>query len=437
MTSTIDPITAEQLADWVGDVHERTILLVDDLTDTQMMGPQMEIVNPLLWEIGHTAWFFEKLALRNILGRQPARLDYDDLFDSIAVVHDVRWDLPLPTRGETFQYMRQIRDSILDALQTDGDNEPLRFHIRYSVYHADMHTEAYTYMRQTLDYPPPKFATEKPTDMTAPITGDVEITGGDFFLGASRDEPFVFDNEKWGQAVNVEPFAIARAAVTQAEFLAFVEDDGYQRQELWSEEGWQWREQESAQQPVYWRRESNGNWSRRDFDHWLALEPNLPMLHVNWFEANAYCRWAGRRLPSEAEWELAAAAEFDSAGCLTERKRRYPWGDEIPTHQNANLNWQAMGTVPVSALVAGDSASGCRQMLGNVWEWTDSTFASFPGFVHDAYKEYSIPWFHSRKVLRGGSWATRSRLIRSGYRNYYTPDRRDVWAGFRTCAVDG
>jgi iron(II)-dependent oxidoreductase len=224
--------------------------------------------------------------------------------------------------------------------------------------------------------------------------------------------------------------------VTQSEFARFVEEGGYQRREWWSEEGWRWREVSGAEQPLYWQREAPGRWLRRAFDRMVPLEPHRPALHVNWHEAEAYCRFAGRRLPTEAEWEMAASAEPTADGQgIRERKRRYPWGDAQPTPVLANLDWCAPGCVDVGALPAGDSAFGCRQMVGNVWEWTSSTFLPYPGFVVDPYKEYSEPWFGTRKVLRGGCWATRSRLIRNTWRNFYTPDRRDVWSGFRTCAV--
>jgi len=158
----------------------------------------------------------------------------------------------------------------------------------------------------------------------------------------------------------------------------------------------------------------------------VPLEPHRPVIHVNWYEADAYCRWAGRRLPSEAEWEAAAAGE---------PKRRFAWGDDEPTPQRANLDGAALGCVGVSARAAGDSACGCRQLIGNVWEWTADDFLPYPGFVVDPYKEYSAPWFGDHKVLRGGCWATRGRLLRNTWRNFYKPDRRDVFAGFRTCAV--
>jgi iron(II)-dependent oxidoreductase len=175
---------------------------------------------------------------------------------------------------------------------------------------------------------------------------------------------------------------------------------------------------------------------QRNFDEWVALDDRLPVIHVNWHEASAYCRWADRRLPTEAEWEMAASVGRPSNGRgLTTRKRRYPWGDDSPTPERANLDWRAMGCIAVDALPAGDSAFGCRQMIGNVWEWTASDFNPYPGFFPGPYREYSEPWFGDHKVLRGGCWVTRSRLIHNTYRNFYTPDRRDVWAGFRTCAL--
>jgi iron(II)-dependent oxidoreductase len=257
-----------------------------------------------------------------------------------------------------------------------------------------------------------------------------------FLLGAVPKAEFAFDNEKWAHPVEVKPFAIARTPVTQEEFRAFVEDRGYLREELWTPEGWAWRERAGAEHPVYWRKESSGGWLRRDFDRWIGLEPYRPVIHVNWHEAQAYCRWAGRRLPTEAEWEAAASVE-EASRAAASRRRRYPWGERPPDAKRANLDSNRLGCVSVGALPEGDSAAGCRQMLGNVWEWTESNFLPYPGFAPDPYKEYSEPWFRTHKVLRGGCWATRARLLSNTYRNFYMPDRRDVWAGFRTCRLDG
>ena len=434
------PSRVSELSGWVSDARRRTIELVADLSDEQMIGPRLPNVNSLLWEIGHTAWFQEKWVLRHVCGEKPYRADGDSLYDSTAIPHDTRWDLPLPSRETTLAYLEAARNRVLEKL---GEREPsadLLYHVQYTVFHEDMHNEAFAYARQTLGYPAPRLSHSAAEDTAGeetadvPLPGDVAAPGGEFLLGAAPDEPFVFDNEKWEHPVEVKPFAIARAPVTQAEFLAFVEDGGYAREDLWTREGWVWREAIAADHPVYWRKESSGNWLRRDFDRWVRLEPHRPVIHVNWQEAQAYCRWAGRRLPTEAEWEAAAVGEaIPGGGKLSSRKWHYPWGENFSGADRANLDGRALGCIGVGALAAGDSAAGCRQMLGNVWEWTESDFLPYPGFVADPYKEYSEPWFGTHKVLRGGCWATRSRLLRNTYRNYSTPERRDIWAGFRTC----
>jgi iron(II)-dependent oxidoreductase len=420
-----------QLIDWVRDARARTLALIADLDDDQMLGPRLDIVNPLLWEIGHVTWFQEKWVLRREPDVPSIRPDADALYDSAAIAHDTRWRLPLPDREQTLGYLSAVRDRVIERLRRpEADADDVYFTM-LSVFHEDMHTEAFTYTRQTLGYPAPRFGISRPlTGLGSPKPrNDVEFTGGAFDLGAAPGEPFVFDNEKWAHRVELAPFAISSTAVTQAEFAEFVDAGGYQDCRLWSDAGWHWRMEAEAAHPVYWRREGPGRWLRRDFDRWVALEPDRPVIHVNWHEADAFCRWAGCRLPTEAEWE---AATSDGAGS---GKRRFPWGDDFPTASRANLEWQAMGCVNVDDLPAGDSAGGCRQMIGNVWEWTASDFVPYPGFVADPYREYSEPWFGTHKVLRGGCWATRARLLRNTWRNFYRPQRRDVFAGFRTCAI--
>jgi gamma-glutamyl hercynylcysteine S-oxide synthase len=429
MSSTVP--TGRQLTDWVTDARRRTLELIADLDDRQLLGPRLDIVNPLLWEIAHVAWFQERWVLRHGLGLDPVRPDADALWDSSAVPHEIRWDLPLPGRGGSLEYMAAVHERVLEHVAR-GDPDPrLAYLIAYTVFHEDMHGEAFTYTRQTLGYPAPVLSApraEPATSHRGGLTGDVSIPGGTLDLGATADDGFVFDNERWAHPVAVPPFRIARAAVTQGDFADFVEDGGYVRDELWSEDGWRCRQATGAAHPLHWRREGH-SWLRRDFDRWVALESDRAMIHVSWYEAEAYCRWAGRRLPTEAEWEMAASLGDGAA------KRRFPWGDAAPTSERANLDGGALGCLPADDLPAGDSALGCRQMIGNVWEWTANTFGPYPGFTPDMYRDYSEPWFGTHKVLRGGCWATRSRLLRNTWRNFYPPDRRDVWAGFRTCAL--
>jgi iron(II)-dependent oxidoreductase len=431
------------------EARRRTLALVGDLDPVQMIGPRLDIVNPLLWEIGHVAWFQEYWVLRHLHGRQPLLANGDALYDSAKVAHETRWDLPLPSKSGTLAFMQNVLDEVMDLCESEKNSQRIEeaaYFLSLVLLHEDMHDEAIAYTRQTLGYSKPKFADGRETatvrqtnqirEEPSPETlGDAVIPGGRFVLGSAPDRPFIFDNEMDAHEVEVEPFAISRTAVTNAEFAAFVEDRGYERRELWIEEGWRWRRRAGAQHPVYWQRERN-KWFCREFNEGVPLDDHLPVLHVNWYEADAYCRWAGRRLPTEAEWEMAASTEPAANGRgVADRKRRFPWGDEPPTAEHANLDWRAMGCVDVRLLPAGDSAFGCRQMIGNVWEWTATDFGPYPGFVPGPYKEYSAPWFGDHKVLRGGCWTTRLRLIHNAYRNFYPPVRRDVWAGFRTCAL--
>jgi iron(II)-dependent oxidoreductase len=427
----VTPPIPETLAKWVKDSRKRTLELIADLDDSQLLGPMLPILNPLLWEIGHVAWFQEKWVLRHANRRSPLRADADVLYDSAAVAHDTRWGLPLLSREQTLRYMAAVEEQVLERMAQHPREDEIYFTL-LAVFHEDMHTEAFTYTRQTLGYTCPRLSDcrEKVSDAgEAPWSGDAAVAGSTYSLGADPGESFVFDNEKWAHPVPLEPYAVARAPVTQAEFAAFVDDGGYARAELWSRAGWDWRQKTAAERPVYWQRERSG-WQRRDFDRWVPLEPYRPVHHINWYEAEAYCRWAGRRLPTEAEWEAAA-----SESVANRSKRRFPWGAEAPTAQCANLDAKSLGCVGVAAHPAGDSPYGCRQMIGNIWEWTADDFGPYPGFVPDPYKEYSAPWFGDHKVLRGGCWATRGRLLRNTWRNFYRPERRDVFAGFRTCAL--
>lgn len=429
-------VEGEQLAQWVRDARQRTMDLVADLDDDQLVGPLLPTVNPLLWEIGHLSWFSEKFVLRDALGQPPILPQADAIWDSGAIPHDTRWNLTLPSRAETLAYMERVRDRIVERVLDPACTDVVRHFARYTVFHEDTHTEAITYTRQTLGYPAPTvpgLAGTSTADADAGgLAGDVQIPGGVHLLGALRSDPFVYDNEKWAHPVDVAPFAIARAPVTQGEFAAFVDDGGYTRPELWGA-GEDWLQTSGATHPLYWRREGDG-WMRRHFDRWVPLEPARPVMHLCYWEAAAFCRWAGRRLPTETEWEVAAGAEPDGGG-FRDARRPAPWGAREATPDDANLDWRAMDTVDVAAHAAGDSAFGVRQMFGNVWEWTASTFRPYPNFEQDAYRDNSWPWFaEGRKVLRGGAWATRARYVRTTYRNYFTPDRRDVIAGFRTCA---
>jgi iron(II)-dependent oxidoreductase len=435
--------SAATLVALLDEARGRLLALVADLREEQLRVPLLPILNPFLWEIGHVAWFQEKWNLRRAAGaaapsalQSSLRADADALFDSAAIAHDTRWQLAVPRRDDVLAYLAGVLAATKERLRPDADD---LYFAQLALFHEQMHVEALAYTRQTLALPRPSFTQVADAATSGPsrdavraagfgagtLPGDVEVAGGSFSIGARPTGHFVFDNEKWEHAVAIAPFRIARAAVTQGEFAEFVDAGGYTRRDLWSDDGWKWREQERAEAPVYWRRESNGRWLRRRFDEWRPIAESAAMVHVNWFEADAWCRWRGRRLPTEAEWELAASGR---------ERRLFPWGDSNPTPRHAHLDARFAEPVDVAACADGDSAFGCRQMLGNVWEWTSSTFEPYPGFVVDPYAEYSQPWFGWHKVLRGGCLVTSPWLIRNTWRNWYTPDRRDVWAGFRSCA---
>jgi iron(II)-dependent oxidoreductase len=423
------------------DARQRSLALMHDILDARELGPRLAIVNPPLWELGHLGFFHDYFALRGLYELPDYQLaDADRLFDSSSIAHDDRWALPLPSRETTLDYLSRVEQAMLERLPEGEASAAQSYVYQLTTLHEDMHGEAFLYTRQTLGDPPPALGNPAPDQhpgevAAGPLPGDVAIPGGHHLLGSDDSVPFRFDNEKPPMAVEVAPFQIARAPVTNAEFAAFVADGGYARREWWSEAGWQWRERQALEAPIYWRQGGHHGWEERTFDRWQPLPPHQPVVHVSWHEAQAWCQWAGRRLPTEAEWEVAASRVPTADGTsLAPGKRRYPWGEAPPDAHRANLDAWRLGRVDVAAFADGDSAFGCRQMLGNVWEWTASPFAPFPGFTPELYRDYSAPWFREgRQVLRGGAWATRSRLIHNAYRNFFTPDRHDTLAGFRTC----
>jgi formylglycine-generating enzyme required for sulfatase activity len=256
--------------------------------------------------------------------------------------------------------------------------------------------------------------------------GAVRIEAGPFPLG-EPDAEFAYDNERPQHVVHVPAFEIDRTPVTNGAFLDFVEDGGYRRRELWTPEGWAWRQSHGVELPLYW----TGDGRVRRFDRTEPLDPDLPVMHVSWYEADAYARWRGARLPTEEEWEKAASWD-EAAG----EKRRLPWGNEPPDDSRANLDQLAFGPAPAGAFPEGASPYGVLGMVGDCWEWTASDFRGYPGFRAWPYREYSEVFFGgSHKVLRGASWASRPSVARTTFRNWDLPQRRQLFAGFR-CVVD-
>jgi iron(II)-dependent oxidoreductase len=411
------------------DARDYTLQLYAHLTPQQREFPYLPTVNPPAWELAHVGWFQEFWCLRFRDREQPlpARLEQADAWlNSSIIAHRQRWELPQLTWEAALSYLARELADTLAAVEQASDEQ--RYFFKLALLHEDMHGEALLMALQTLGLPEPKF-TRRPTlplpKPSPPTRTEVEYEGGEFGMGAEPGADFAFDNERPAHRVKVAPFALSVTQVTNAEFAQFVEAGGYGREQYWTQAGWQWRAQENVAAPRYWRREGE-QWMVRRFDQWEALAPDDPVMHVNAFEAEAYCSFVGRRLPSEAEWEFAVRAG------LRPGEDRYPWGFAAPAWGSVNLNGMYGRPVHVCALPGTDTRASVRQLLGNTWEWTSTPFAAYPGFTPDYYKEYSQPWFGTHRVLRGGCFATRARLVHSRFRNFYTPERNDLFAGFRT-----
>ncbi len=339
----------------------------------------------------------------------------------------------VPDRKTTLDYYHQVLDETRARLDAAGDRLDPREHYlcHYCIAHQNMHIESLIWARQTLAYPAPgSMANASHLPARSGIGGDTEVPGGSYPIGMPADSPhlatrgFSFDNERPGFRVELEPFAISKTLVSNREFLAFVEDGGYQTPGHWSYGGKWWLQEEKPDHPLYWREKKRDRWQLRRFDRWIDLPLEAPVLHVSYWEAEAFCNWAGRRLPTEYEWEAAARGPDG---------KLFPWGEGMD-HTRADLNGELMGSAAVDAFPAGASPAGCLQMIGTAWEWTTNQYLPYPGFVVDMYPYMSTLQFGDHKTTRGGSCATSSCLIRSTYRQAYLPGRRDVFTGFRTCA---
>jgi iron(II)-dependent oxidoreductase len=407
--------TKQELAAALERARELTLRLVAPVAEEQLVAQLSPIMSPLVWDLAHIGWFEELWLIRRLAADEPSIERFDDLYDAFQSPRGQRSRLPILTPPEARDYLESVRRHalrVLEGVQFDESDPLLRGAHVYGLVlqHELQHQET---MLQTLQlsgvaYPtPPHDKRQAP-----PRPEDVLVSAGPFTLG-TNEQPWAYDNEQPAHVVELPAFSIERHPVTNERFAEFLEDGGYRKRRYWSDDGWEWLQEERVQAPLYWQR-LRGGWVRRRFARSEPVPPGEPVQHISFYEAEAVAAWAGKRLPTEAEWEKAAQGA-DSDG-------------------DANLGRDSFGPLPVARRAA--SWVGCDCMLGDVWEWTSSAFTGYPGFTAFPYAEYSEVFFgEEHRVLRGGSWATDPLVARVTFRNWDYPQRRQLFSGVRL-AVD-
>lgn len=434
-----DRITPTFLRDALLQARERTLALLEPLPVEDLTAQHSELMSPLVWDFAHIAHFEELWLLRELTGEQPTDARFDDVYDAFKHPRRDRPSLDLLGVDEARAFAERVRARVLDGLTDDavapdphggGADDRLRlagFVYGMVVQHEQQHIETMLATLQLREgpYPLPP-APGRVGDPT--LEGEISIEGGSLRIGTD-DESWAYDNERPAHEQFVAPFRIDRTPTTNRAYLEFVTAGGYRDDDAWSDEGRAWRDETGLEHPEFWRAAPDGSYGRRRFGRWEPVPNDEPVQHVCWYEADAFARWAGKRLPTEPEWEYAAS--WDASRGI---KHRYPWGDDDAHPARANLGGSRFGPDPVGSHPSGVSPSGCHQMIGDVWEWTATEFTGYPGFSAFPYREYSEVFFDAGyRVLRGGSWATGPAAVRTTFRNWDLPIRRQIFAGFR-CA---
>jgi iron(II)-dependent oxidoreductase len=421
----------QSLSELLTEARERTLLIISGLSDEDLHRQHDPLMSPIIWDVGHIAHFEELWLTRNLSGDIEFS-EMPGLYNPFEHPRAKRAALPLPTLAQMLARLDEIRVRVLDRLDTlqwDEGNPLLRGAYVYHMVlqHEYQHNETILQTLQlkkgelykaprSIVFQSPQLLDESP----------VHFPGGRMTIGTG-DTTAAYDNERPQHAVTVRPFYIDRTPVTNARYLEFIDDEGYARAELWSDAGREWLAS-GAVAPGHWRRDGS-TWTERVMDVVRPVDPSRPVCHVCYYEAEAFARWDGKRLPTEVEWE-AAASWHPTLGA-----RLFPWGDRFRPGF-ANVDQLAFDTAPIGTFPGNVSPSGCYGMIGDVWEWTSSDFSGYPGFRSFPYEEYSEEFFGAEyKVLRGGSWATRPGAIRNTFRNWDYPIRRQIFSGFR-CARD-
>lgn len=443
------------------NVRTRTMEIVAPLEIEDYVIQTADFMSPPRWHIGHTSWFFETLLKTYQPGYEVYSPEYLFYFNSYYEGFGARIERPKrgtrsrPTVRETVAYRKHVDEKMLGFLERNADHDEARTIlqlVRLGLEHEMQHQELLVYDIKHLLCDQFNAPLQPAPESSLKVGGMAEIEGGLWWLGygsetggSSKDRnslalldergdetinyTFAFDNEKPAHQVYLHDFALDRAPVSNGEYLEFMRDGGYQDFRWWFSEGWEVVNRERWLAPLYWE-ERDGEWMIRDFSgvNSAASKGNEPVSHVSYFEASAFAKWAGKRLPTEAEWEKAACLAPGS-----QTRRPFPWGNQTIDRSKANLFENGLWSVaPIGAYPTGQNELGLHQMIGDVWEWTTSDYIAYPGFKSE-FDEYNDKWFVNQKVLRGGSFATPQLHIRSTYRNFFHAHERWMVSGFR-CA---
>jgi iron(II)-dependent oxidoreductase len=412
----------EQAAADLEEVRRRSLELLDPLSDDDLVRQHSRLMSPLAWDLAHVGNYEDLWLIRAAGGREGVDPSLDGMYDAFRHPRPNRPSLPLLTPSETRRYIAEVRSRAFDVLSTLPLESPRPlladgFVVGLVVQHEHQHRETMLATLQLMaepGYRPGAPTPPRPVASATVLPAEILIPGGPFVMGTDQD-PWAYDNERPAHVVDVAPFWVDTFPVTNRQYAEFIDDGGYSSPRFWSAEGWEWRQSAGLQHPEFWQRDGQRSWSRVRFG-WVEQVPlDEPVQHVCWYEADAYARWAGKRLPTEAEWEKAASGAF-------------------PAHGRANLGGELYGPATVGCYPEGASRWGVHQLIGDVWEWTASDFRGYSGFASFPYREYSEVFFGpDYKVLRGGSWATHPAVARVTFRNWDYPIRRQIFAGFR-CA---
>ena len=426
---------SKSILDSFNETRSRTLELVKTLEKDDFVVQTAYFMSPPKWHLGHVSWLYEVILSKLNTDYEFYSKEFSEYLNSyyhqFGEPHDKgkRGIMSRPTVDQVFEYFQIVNQLVTEFLGKNPDSNKANQLFTMGMHHECQHQELLVYDLQHLladEYRPVKKNSPPTPSKVEPES--VAIGGGLYTMGYHGDG-FCYDIELPEHKVFLNDYRIDAFPVTNGQYLSFIEDGGYDDFKYWLSDGWDTVKKNKWKAPMYWEKE-NERWVVRDFLGTRKINPNQPVCHVSFYEADAYCRWAGKRLPSEAEWEKAA--------CWNEEKMRkpiFPWGNDVPNEKNANLlesylwNTSEIGSYPES-----QSSYGCYQMIGDVWEWTSSEYAGYPGFK-SGFSEYNDKWFTNQKVLRGGSFGTPQMSIRGSYRNFFRLDERWLFSGFR-CAQD-